>query len=197
MPIVVMLSGPNGAGKTTASETLLQGPLKVDAFVNADFIAKGLGMSNVEDTAAKAGRIMLERLDELEMAGASFAFETTLASKTFASRVTRLKASEYFFVLLFLWLPNCEDAIRRVRDRVRRGGHYVPDEIVRPRHERGLKNFFGIYRPLADVWRFYDGLDAAGPRLIASGVRDAAMVRDEVVWRRIIREVHGDTKESS
>jgi predicted ABC-type ATPase len=77
VPIVVMLSGPNGAGKTTASNTLLQGPLKVDAFVNADIIAQGLGAAESEDTAVEAGRIMIQRLEELEEAGANFAFETT------------------------------------------------------------------------------------------------------------------------
>jgi predicted ABC-type ATPase len=197
MPIVVMLSGPNGAGKTTASKTLLQGPLKVDAFVNADIIAQGLGMPDAEETAFRAGRIMMERLEELESTGASFAFETTLASKTFVGRIARLKSKDYFYALLYLWLPSWADSIKRVRDRVRRGGHHVPDDTVRRRYHGGLRNFFRLYRPLADVWRFYDNSAASGPRLIASGVRELEMVRDNEVWRRIIREVDNDPKKPS
>jgi predicted ABC-type ATPase len=107
-----MLSGPNGAGKTTASRILLQGPLRVDAFVNADIIAAGLGGASTRESEFEAGRIMIRRLDELENAKANFAFETTLSSKTFGPRVARLRADGYFFALLYLWLPNPEDSIR-------------------------------------------------------------------------------------
>ncbi|HEX4591592.1 MAG TPA: zeta toxin family protein, partial [Gemmataceae bacterium] len=167
MPIVVILSGPNGAGKTTAAPTLLQGPFRVDAFVNADIIARGLGGMSPGETDFEAGRIMIERLDKLGEAGANFAFETTLASKTLLPRVTKLKDRGYIFALLYVWVPSPEDSIARVQDRVRRGGHFVPDREVRRRHGRGLRNFFQLYRPIADVWRFYDNADPTGPRLIA------------------------------
>ena len=168
MPIVVMLSGPNGAG-----------------------------MPDTEETAFRAGRVMIERLEELEVRGANFAFETTLASKSFAPRIARLRSKDYFYALLYLWLPCWEDSVRRVRDRVRRGGHHVPDDIVKRRYHGGLRNFFGIYRPMADVWRFYDNSAASGPRLIASGVRNVEVVRDITLWPRVIREVDYDSKESN
>jgi predicted ABC-type ATPase len=86
VPIVVVLSGPNGAGKTTTSRILLRGPLAVDAFVNADIIAQGLGGSSSAAADVEAGRLMLRRLDELADAELNFAFETTLASRTFVDR---------------------------------------------------------------------------------------------------------------
>jgi predicted ABC-type ATPase len=195
MPIVVMLGGPNGAGKTTASATLLQGPLRVSAFVNADIIAQGLAGVATEQAAIQAGHIMLERLDELGDAGADFAFETTLASRTFANRIAKWKDQGYFFCLLYLWLPNPESSINRVRDRVRRGGHHVPDDTIRRRYRGGLRNFFELYRPMADVWRFYDNTNPTGPRLIASGVRGVEMVQAGATWRQIVQEVQDDSKE--
>src|SRR5436309_1193539 len=133
MPIVVMLAGPNGAGKTTASTRLLRAELRVTTFVNADIIAQGLAGRDAEQAAVQAGRIMLERLDELGDEGADFAFETTLASRTFVNRIAKLKDRGYIYCLLYLWLPKPEFSIDRVRDRVRRGGHFVPDETVRRR----------------------------------------------------------------
>jgi predicted ABC-type ATPase len=195
VPIVVVLSGPNGAGKTTASRILLRGPLAVDAFVNADIIAQGLGGSSSAAADVEAGRLMLRRLDELADAELNFAFETTLASRTFVDRLANLKARDYIFVLLFLWLPDPEDSISRVRDRVSRGGHHVPEDTIRRRHARGLQNFFGLYRPMADVWRFYDGRDRGGPRLIASGVGNTERVHDRFTWATIVEAVRRDSSQ--
>jgi predicted ABC-type ATPase len=194
VPIVVMLSGPNGAGKTTASRILLQGPLAVEAFVNADIIAQGLGGLSTDEADFEAARVMLERLDELAARNANFAFETTLASRSFADRMEKLKARDYIFALVYLWLPSAGDAIQRVRDRVRRGGHHVPDETVRRRYARGLRNFFTLYRPIADVWTCYDSTGLVGPRLVASGVRGTENAHDQVTWGRILLEVNSDSQ---
>jgi predicted ABC-type ATPase len=163
--------------------------------VNADIIAQGLAGRDTEQAAWQAGRIMLKRLDELADEGADFAFETTLASRTFVNRIARLKERDYIFCLLYLWLPKAEHSIERVRDRVRRGGHFVPDDTIRRRFLGGMRNFFTLYRPMADVWRFYDNTNPTGPRLIASGVRDVETVRDHVTWRQVVQEVQNDPKE--
>jgi predicted ABC-type ATPase len=192
VPLVVILSGPNGAGKTTAARTLLRGPLRVDAFVNADIIAQGLGGRSPGEADFGAGRIMIRRLDELADAGANFAFETTLASRSFAPRVAKLKDRGYLFALLYVWVPSPEDSIARVQDRVRRGGHFVPDDEVRRRHGRGLRNFFDLYRPIADVWSFFDNTDSTGPRIIASGVREFERIHDRTTWQKVM-EVQRDS----
>jgi predicted ABC-type ATPase len=113
-PSVIIISGPNGAGKSTAAPSLLQGPLAVSEFVNADVIARGLSAFEPERVAMAAGRIMLARLEELANERASFAFETTLASKSFAHWITGLKSTGYLFHLIDLWLPSAEMAISRV-----------------------------------------------------------------------------------
>jgi predicted ABC-type ATPase len=117
-PNIIILAGPNGAGKTTASQNLLIGALAVQEFVNADTIAKGLSAFRPESVAIEAGRIMLQRLHHLTAQRADVAFETTLASRTFAPWIKALVAEGYAFRLIFLWLPSAEMAVNRVRDRV-------------------------------------------------------------------------------
>lgn len=167
-PKVVVLAGPNGAGKSTAAERLLRGPLRVDEFVNADVIAQGLSGLAPESAAFEASAIMLRRLHALAEQRVSFAFETTLASRSLAPWLRTLVASGYRFDLIFLWLPSPEAAIARVRDRVNRGGHDVPEVTIRRRHAAGLRNFFELYQPIATTWQMVDN-NRNGCRVIAGG----------------------------
>jgi predicted ABC-type ATPase len=192
MPVVVVIAGPNGAGKSTSAPGLLRDALGITTFVNADEIARGLAGFDPEAVAFEAGRIMLERIHELATAGADFAFETTLASRHFAGRIEGWKASGFVFHLVYLWLPSADMAINRVKDRVRRGGHHVPDSHVRNRYKSGLRNFFSLYRPLADTWSLFDSSQPVGPRLIAFGTPDSQEVFDHAIWELIQRQVtHG------
>ena len=189
-PHAVVLSGPNGAGKSTAAPALLKGALGVTEFVNPDMIAQGLSAFEPERVALAAGRIMLTRLRELARRRVDFAFETTLASRRFAPWLAGLRQSGYLVHLVFLWLPNADLAVQRVADRVRAGGHRVPEETVRRRFASGLRNFFALYRPLADTWRVYDASRAAPPRLIARGKgREVTGVVDRRAWMRLARSV--------
>ena len=113
-PCVVILAGPNGAGKSTAAPELLQGELAVTEFVNADVIARGLSAFDPDRAAIAAGRVMLTRLDELARQRESFAFETTLASRSFAPWLRDLRASGYAVHLFFLWLSSADLAVQRV-----------------------------------------------------------------------------------
>src|SRR3954452_10640772 len=130
-PQVIVIAGPNGAGKTTAAPFLLRDTLGVTEFVNADTIAQGLSAFEPEQVATAAGRVMLARLKELAERRANFAFETTLASRWFARWLQKLIGGGYTLHLLFLWLPSADFAVSRVADRVRAGGHTVPEETIR------------------------------------------------------------------
>src|SRR3990167_6621370 len=140
-PHLIVIAGPNGAGKSTTAPSLLKGMLHVTEFVNADLIAQGLSAFKPEMTAFQAGRIMLERMHYLANKRINFSFETTLASKTFAPWITELREMGYVFHLVFLWLPSEEFAINRVAERVRMGGHNVPEDTIRRRYHAGLRNF--------------------------------------------------------
>ena len=183
-PGVVVLGGPNGAGKSTAAPRLLRGSLRVEEFVNADTLAQGLSAFRPQDVALEAGRITLARLDSLESQRKSFAFESTLASHALVRRLRRLKERGYSVHVVYLWLPTVDLALARVAERVRTGGHDVPADTVRRRFDRGRRNFFTLYRPLADTWRLYDASAITGPRLAATGGQEEpTKLRDPKTWR--------------
>jgi len=167
-PLVVVLAGPNGAGKSTSAARLLRGALAVEEFVNADTIAAGLSAYRPEAAAIAAGRIMLERLNFLARRRGDFAFETTLSGRGHARWLRQLRAVGYRVHLIFLSLPDPDLAVARVAERVRHGGHNVPEPVVRRRFASGLTNLFTCYSDAVDSWQLFDNADLTGPRLIAS-----------------------------
>ena len=188
-PRLIVLAGPNGAGKSTAAPLVLTEALSVHEFVNADVIARGLSAFRPERAALQAGRIMLERLRELVGSRMTFAFETTLAGRNYAAWIADLRRGGYIFHLVFLWLSSPELAINRVRERVRLGGHDVPEETIRRRYEAGLRNFFALYQPLADEWCLYDNSDPAMRRLVASGDPGQTTIVDAAAWKYVPQQV--------
>ncbi len=164
-----MIAGPNGAGKTSVAPGLLAQALNVLEFVNADVIAKGISGFNADAAAVAAGRIMLARLDELAEQRQSFAFETTGASRSFANRITALQTHGYRFLLPYIWVDSADVSVARVAQRVMLGGHSIPEETIRRRYLRSLANFFDLYRPIADEWRFYDNSLPGNAILLAEG----------------------------
>jgi len=187
VPHLVVIAGPNGAGKSTAAPGLLEGLLGIEDFVNADVIARGLSAYNPEGAAIEAGRIMIARLRELAADERDFAFETTLASRSFAPWIARLRTEQgYIFRLNYLWIPGPELSIGRIKGRVRDGGHHVPDDVVRRRYAGGLRNFFELYQPIADIWMMYDNTDPSARTVIAEGSGNAVdRVYDESTWNVI------------
>lgn len=195
---MVILAGPNGAGKSTVAGKLLQGPLKVDEFVNADTIAQGLSAFHADRSAVAAGRIMLARLRELAEQRISFGFETTLASRSFLPWLKELIDSGYEFHLVFLWLASAEAAITRVRERVRAGGHFVPDETIRRRYQCGLRNFFVSYRQVATSWQILDNSGRMTLRTIAVGSGNRIdEVLQRAIWNRLETELEDENRKSN
>jgi len=152
---VLILAGPNGAGKTTFAREFLPDEAQCPTFVNADLIAAGLSPFNPAAAAMHAGRLMLQLIAGHVSRGESFAFETTLADKGYARHIPVWQAAGFHVSLQFLALPSPDMAIRRVRERVAQGGHFVPDEIVRRRFAAGRVNF-ETYKALVDTWALYD-----------------------------------------
>ena len=151
-----IIAGCNGAGKTTASFTILPEILNCKEFVNADEIAKGLSPFQPEKVSFEAGRIMLERISDLLDSNENFAFETTLASKSYKSKIFLAKEKGYNVTLLFFWLQNVNLAIERVKTRVLEGGHNIEVEVIKRRYKNGIKNLFEIYLPIADEVMIFD-----------------------------------------
>jgi predicted ABC-type ATPase len=186
MPDVVIIAGPNGSGKTTLAPALLQDVMHIDHFVNADAIAQGLSPFQPEKTAFQAGRIMLTHLHALAQSKVDFAFETTLASRTFFTWIQELKQQGYRFHLLFIWVYHVKLAIARVRERVDIGGHTIPTETIKRRYHAGLKNFFNLYQSIADSWQFYDNsTQTLTP--IATFINGKLVTYQSQLWRRLMR----------
>lgn len=158
---VIIIAGPNGAGKTTFAREFLPRDAECPVFVNADLIAAGLSPFAPDAAAVRAARLMLMEMARHFAARESFAFETTLAGRGHLQHIRAWQAAGYRIKLIFLRLDSPETAIARVAQRVRQGGHSVPDDTVRRRFAAGRKNFERLYAPLVDAWALYDN---SGPQ---------------------------------
>ena len=139
MPNLYIISGCNGAGKTTASFTVLPEMLGCREFVNADEIARGISPFKPESVAIQAGKIMLNRIEDLLANQMDFAIETTLTTKSYINTIAKAKTLGYQVTLLFFWLNDVELAIERVKTRVSEGGHHIPEEVIRRRYSKGIQ----------------------------------------------------------
>ena len=151
-----ILAGPNGSGKTTFANEFLPVEAECLNFINADLIAQGISPFQPEKKAIESGRLMIKQIDKCVRKNESFAFETTLSGKGYINKITDWKAKGYEIIIYFLTIPSIEFAIERVKLRVARGGHNIPDQVIRRRFERSLLNFNIFYKPLADSWIIFD-----------------------------------------
>ena len=182
-----ILAGPNGAGKSTFARLFLPEYADCKEFVNADLIAAGLSPFNPESLAIEAGRLMLERIETLARSRVDFGFETTLAGRGYVAWLNRLRGEGYRLHLFFLWLPTPDLAVARVRERVRSGGHPIPEQVVRRRFDRGLSNLFHLYEPLLDSSLIFDNAGEA-PRMVAFLFDGRRYVFDPPSFARIKQE---------
>ncbi len=187
-PQVIIIAGPNGAGKTTLAPFLLRDEWGVLEYVNADPIALGLSGFDPGSVAFDAGRVMLGRLHNLAAQRKTFAFESTLSAKSYATWIEKLRNDGYEFHSVFLWLRTADLAVQRVRERVRAGGHDVSEAIIRRRYHGGLKNFWQLqlYQPLANKWAVYDNSGASIPTMMAQGVGGETNIILSDYWRQFL-----------
>ncbi len=181
---VYIIAGPNGSGKTTFARKFLPNYAKCQNFVNADLIAQGLSPFSPGAAAMKAGRLVLEQIRNLAEKNVDFAFETTLAGRSYMSFLEDLKKKGYDINIFFLWIPNAELALGRIKDRVATGGHNVPALDVRRRFHRGIYNFFNYYKKISDTWLLFNNSNAM-PRLIAQEKNGKAEILDSDLFRKV------------
>ena len=152
--------------------------------MNADEIAKQMrGVEGSHDI--DAGRLLLREWARLESEQADFAIETALASRSLCPRIRRLKQEGYEFHLVFLSLPTPEIAIARVAERVRSGGHNIPEQTIRRRFKAGLHNLFELYMPLSDTWCVYLNVAPGEPQRVAFCAGAAIQVDMPESWEQI------------
>ena len=191
MKSLYIISGCNGAGKTTASYTILPEMLNCNEFVNADEIAKGLSPFNPDKQSIMAGRLMLTRIEELLESDVDFAFETTLATRSYVNTVKKAQAKGYLVTVLYFWLSSPELAIERVRIRVKEGGHHIPEKTIRRRYDLGIKNMFNLYISIADFWMFIDNSETPF-KILAEGQKEKEVVKNILIWNKLKSKYYGN-----
>lgn len=189
MQELFIIAGCNGAGKTTASYTILPDILNCKEFVNADEIARGLSPFQPAKASIEAGRLMLGRINKLLTKRESFAFETTLSTRSYIQLVDRAHQAGYQVTCLFFWLNSVELAISRVANRVKEGGHDIPEEVIRRRYHSGLENFFKLFLPKVDNWIFVDNSGTLYD-ILAEGSPAHERIHNPETWNRIKQMPH-------
>jgi predicted ABC-type ATPase len=180
-----IIAGCNGAGKTTASYSILPDILNCKEFVNADEIAKGLSPFQPEKVSLEAGRIMLNRIDELLQKEQDFAFETTLSSRSFVQTVKKAQQLNYNVTLLFFWLDRVELAYQRVAFRVSEGGHNIPKDVIERRYHRGLKNLFELYLPICDSIMLFDNSNNVSDLIFKKNINQSIEIINNQTYKII------------
>jgi len=163
---VYIIAGPNGSGKTTFAETFLPEYAKCNRFINVDLIAAGLSPFSPQQAAIKSGKLVLEQIKEYSKNGIDFGFETTMSGVTYIKYFKMFKEKGYKINIFFLWIPDSQLAVARIKDRVAQGGHNVPVKDIKRRFKRSMENFFKQYRLLADKWILFNNAESK-PKIIA------------------------------
>jgi len=184
-PTIYVIAGCNGAGKTTFAKEFLPREVKCLRFFNADEIARGLSPLQPSAGAAKAARLLLGEVHDAIQSCQTFGLETTLSGLTYVRTFVNAREQGYAIKLFYLWLPSPTVAIRRVRERVHKGGHSVPVADIRRRYSRSLLNLARHYLPLSDEWTIFDN-SGREPRVVADGTGSHARVMDEPLYRQIL-----------
>ena len=180
-----IISGCNGAGKTTASYTVLPDILHCKEFVNADEIARGLSPFNPNSVAIEAGRLMLKRIEYLLERNESFSVETTLATQSYINLVRRAQKKGYKVSVLFFWLNSPDLALLRVAERVAKGGHDIPEMIVRRRYVAGIRNLFSLFMSEVDYWGIYDNSEFPRRQVACGGKNAETIIIEERLFKTI------------
>jgi predicted ABC-type ATPase len=164
----VIVGGPNGSGKTTTARRVAAACEGL--YIGADAIAAEMNPADPLSVRIAASKGFVHRIRAELPGDRRLVVETTLSGRTFTRTVSRARAAGRPVVILFTYLQSVEQCIRRIAERVRAGGHHVPDEDVRRRYGRSLRNFTRHYGPASDRWAL---IDNAG-----SGSMIVAMKRD-------------------
>lgn len=191
MKKLYVIAGCNGAGKTTASYTILPEILDCKEFVNADEIARGISPFQPEKVGIEAGRVMLNRINNLLKAGESFAFETTLSTRSYVKFIEKARQLGYQVTCLFFILDSEELAIYRVATRVKEGGHHIPEEVIRRRYKSGLKNFFNLFLHKVDNWLLVNN-SGDSYEIIAEGSLNDITVNNILHWEELKEKYDGN-----
>ncbi len=174
MKEIFILGGANGSGKSTFAVDLIEQTNYF--FLNADEIEKELDEPKTNAASVKAGRMFFDKIYELIKDEVSFIVESTLSGKSLLNIVKKAKENNYNISIIYVYLDSAETCIKRIKARVQKGGHFIPDDIVRRRYYRSLHNFWYRYKDLADDWKMYYNASVVIEAVATGGGIDDASV---------------------
>jgi predicted ABC-type ATPase len=180
---LIVVAGPNGAGKTTFVARFLKE--RAWPYLSADLIATELPIKEPASLQFAAGQEFVRRINTRLLAGEDFIAETTFSGRTWKNYLQQARALDFEITIYFLFLDAADTCVSRVRERVRRGGHDVPEQDIRRRFSRSLINFWTVYRKIADHWAIVYNA-GAGPIEVAFGYQEDFAVTDEPLFQRFI-----------
>ncbi len=185
---IEIIAGPNGSGKTSLSELVLLKRRK-EWFFNSDRIAQGFAPEVKNSAQFEAGRVMLRAIEGALKKGESFSFETTFSGKLWRSYLVKARKDGYRIVIYFVFVQSIELSLKRIRARVKMGGHDVPAKIVRRRFKRTFDNFIHLYMPLADEWYIVDNTNTKRTSVIAQSVNQKIQVFEPRIFKKFFNDV--------
>jgi predicted ABC-type ATPase len=184
-PKLIIFAGANGSGKTTLANIFLP-YAKIKQFINADEIARGISPLHPETRKVMAGKLVLKLIHEMIAKGESFAIESTLSGNTLASILKTAKKHEYHIDMFYMYTTDVEINLKRIKNRVKHGGHHVPAGDVRRRYKRSVLNLINLYFDLCDIIRIYDN-SGARHKSVAFKMQDDMLVvkTEKQIWEQI------------
>lgn len=187
MPTCWIIAGPNGAGKTTFALEYLPQVAQCSRFVNADLIAAGLSPLAPERELLAASRLFLGEIEACITQREDFAFETTLAGRSYLKLVRRLQTAGWRVELIYLALPSMEMSKLRVAERVAHGGHNIPVADIERRFARSLGNLLYSFSTQVDACRCFMNSDAS-PELVFEQQGELRNVLHMPYYQHLLKE---------
>ncbi len=188
-PRLLVVGGPNGSGKTTLA---LEYAEEFDLpYVGADAIAATLNLTNPAAAQIPAACQFIRALEEHIVQKKSFVCESTLSGLTMQKFVASARDAGYTISVAFLFVDSADVCVARVAERVRTGGHNIPEADIRRRFGRSIRNFWTIYRDLADNWvLLYNGMTTLQDIAVGSGNQTAIRDSDQfAVFMELVGEL--------
>ncbi len=180
-------AGPNGSGKTTFARQFLKEHTDY-VFLNADEIAKELNPENIEKVQISAGRIFIRRLLKSVKTGQNILIESTLSGLYLQRALPNIKAAGYSVSIVYVFLEHPRVCIERIKERLLKGGHFVPDRDVIRRFFRSKHNFWTIFRFEADDWFIFFNSDSHFQEVV-EGKKDKYTVLNKEFFELYLQDV--------